>query len=93
MIKQIPMLDLQLEYQYMKSDIDTAIKKCLDHQKWILGPEVEELENKIAKYLDVKYCIGASSEFQFIVCPSKIDSAEDISSPPSIIGAPLKGRT
>lgn len=67
MIKQIPMLDLQLEYQYMKADIDAAIKKCLDHQKWILGPEVEELENKIAKYLDVKHCIGASSGTEALV--------------------------
>ncbi len=67
MTKQIPMLDLQLEYQYMKSDIDTAIKKCLDHQKWILGPEVEALENKIAKYLGVKHCIGASSGTEALV--------------------------
>src|SRR3990170_2172141 len=66
-MKQIPMLDLQLEYQYMKVDIDAAIKKCLDHQKWILGPEVEELENKIAKYLDVKHCIGASSGTEALV--------------------------
>ena len=66
-MKQIPMLDLQLEYQYMKSDIDTAIKKCLDHQKWILGPEVEELENKIAAYLGVKHCIGASSGTEALV--------------------------
>ena len=67
LIKQIPMLDLQLEYQYMKVDIDAAIKKCLEHQKWILGPEVEELENKIAKYLDVKHCIGASSGTEALV--------------------------
>src|SRR3989338_2747206 len=66
-MKQIPMLDLQLEYQYMKVDIDAAIKKCLEHQKWILGPEVEELENKIAKYLDVKHCIGASSGTEALV--------------------------
>lgn len=66
-MKQIPMLDLKLEYEYMKADIDTAIKKCLDHQKWILGPEVEELENKIAKYLGVKHCIGASSGTEALV--------------------------
>ncbi|MCF6159567.1 MAG: DegT/DnrJ/EryC1/StrS family aminotransferase [wastewater metagenome] len=66
-MKQIPMLDLRLEYQHMKSDIDTAIQKCLDHQKWILGPEVEELENTIAEYLDVKHCIGASSGTEALV--------------------------
>ncbi len=66
-MKHIPMLDLKLEYEYMKADIDAAIKKCLDHQKWILGPEVEELENKIAEYLGVKHCIGASSGTEALV--------------------------
>jgi len=60
-MKQIPMLDLRLEYEYMKEDIDSAIKKCLEHQRWILGPEVKELEDKIAEYLGVKHCIGVSS--------------------------------
>ena len=57
----IPILDLKSEYLHMKTDIDTAIAKCLDHQQWILGPEVKELENKIAAYLKVPYCIGCSS--------------------------------
>ncbi|MDP2654492.1 MAG: DegT/DnrJ/EryC1/StrS family aminotransferase [Candidatus Omnitrophota bacterium] len=57
----IPMLDLKREYEFMKADIDAAIRKCLDHQKWILGPEVKELEEKAAAYLETKHCIGASS--------------------------------
>jgi len=60
-MKQIPMLDLYGEYNYMKKDIDTAIKKCLEHQKWILGPEVKELEQKIAEDIGVKHCVGVSS--------------------------------
>jgi len=60
-MKRIPMLDLKLEYEYMKDEIDAAIRKCLEHQSWILGPEVKELEEKIANYLGVKYCIGVSS--------------------------------
>jgi len=66
-MKQIPMLDLKLEYEYMKGDIDSAIKKCLEHQKWILGPEVKELEGKIAEYLGVKHCIGSSSGTEALV--------------------------
>ena len=53
---QIPMLDLRREYEYMKKDIDAAIVRCLEHQKWILGPEVTELETKISQYLSVKHC-------------------------------------
>ncbi|MBI4682161.1 MAG: DegT/DnrJ/EryC1/StrS family aminotransferase [Nitrospirae bacterium] len=66
-MKQIPMLDLKREYEYMKKDIDDAIKQCLEHQKWILGPEVKELENKIAGYLGVKHCIGSSSGTESLV--------------------------
>jgi dTDP-4-amino-4,6-dideoxygalactose transaminase len=66
-MKHITMLDLKLEYEYMKKDIDAAIAKCLDHQKWIFGPEVKELEETLAKYLGVKYCIGASSGTEALV--------------------------
>lgn len=61
------MLDLYAEYQYMKADIDAAIAKCLEHQKWILGPEVRELEDRMAAYLGVKHCIGASSGTEALV--------------------------
>ncbi|HOQ82621.1 MAG TPA: DegT/DnrJ/EryC1/StrS family aminotransferase, partial [bacterium] len=57
----IPMLDLRSEYLYMKNDIDTAIAKCLEHQSWILGPEVKEFEKKCAEFFGVKHCIGCSS--------------------------------
>src|SRR3989337_195916 len=60
-MKQIPMLDLKLEYEYMKKEIDSAIQRCLEHQPWILGPEVRELENKIEEYIGVKHCVGVSS--------------------------------
>lgn len=66
-MKPIPMLDLKLEYEYMKADIDSAIKRCLDHQKWILGPEVKELEDKIAAYTGVHHCVGASSGTEALV--------------------------
>ncbi len=57
----IPMLDLKAEYLYMKEDIDSAIARCLEHQQWILGPEVTEFEEAVAKYIGVKHCIGTSS--------------------------------
>ncbi|MCP4372932.1 MAG: DegT/DnrJ/EryC1/StrS family aminotransferase [Deltaproteobacteria bacterium] len=66
-MKRIPMLDLKCEYEYMKEDIDSAIRTCLEHQKWILGPEVKELENKIAEYNGVNHCIGVSSGTEALV--------------------------
>ncbi len=60
-MKRISMLDLRLEYEYMKADIDAAIEGVLGHQRWIQGPEVKELEAGLAAYLGVKHCIGVSS--------------------------------
>ena len=57
----IQILDLRKEYEYMKREIDAAIKECLKHQQWIWGPEVKQLEEAVAKYIGVKYCIGTSS--------------------------------
>jgi len=60
-MKQVPLLDLRREYEYMKEDIDSCINKCLEHQRWVLGPEVKELETKIAEYLGTDHCIGVAS--------------------------------
>ena len=45
----------------LREDIDQKIKSVLDHGKFILGPEVNELEEKLAKFVGAKYCIGVSS--------------------------------
>lgn len=66
-MRQIPMLNLKAEYEHMKDAIDLAVKKCFEHQAWILGPEVKELEKKIASYLGAKHCIGVSSGTEALV--------------------------
>ena len=45
----------------LRQDIDQKIKKVLDHGKFIFGPEIEELEEKLAKFVGVNHCIGVSS--------------------------------
>lgn len=60
-MRPIPMLDLARQYACMKEDIDAAIARCLDHQRWIRGPEVEELEARMAEYLGVRHCVGVAS--------------------------------
>ena len=45
----------------LREDIEKRIKTVLDHGKYILGPEVAQLERELARYVGVKYCIGVSS--------------------------------
>ncbi len=47
--------------QTLRDQIDLNIKNVLNHGKYILGPEVEELEEKLSKFVGTSYCIGVSS--------------------------------
>jgi dTDP-4-amino-4,6-dideoxygalactose transaminase len=65
--KKIQLLDLQEEYRYMIEEIDHAVLKNIAKAQYILGPEVEEIEDKIAQYIGVKHCIGCSSGTEALV--------------------------
>ena len=54
-------VDLQSQYKGIEADIDARIKKVLEHGQYILGPEVKELEPKLAEFTGVKHCLGVSS--------------------------------
>ena len=54
-------IDLKSQYQRLKSEIDAGIHRVLDHGKYILGPEVAELEEKLAAYTGAKHCITVAN--------------------------------
>lgn len=54
-------IDLKTQYQRLKSQIDAGIQRVLDHGQYILGPEVAELEEKLAAYTGAKYCITCAN--------------------------------
>lgn len=54
-------IDLQKQYKKYQEEIDDAIRSVMSHGRYIMGPEVEKLENKLAKYVDVKFCIGTAN--------------------------------
>jgi len=54
-------IDLGKQQELIRNKIENNIKKVLDHGKYIMGPEVRELEEELAEYVGVKYAIGCSS--------------------------------
>lgn len=54
-------IDLKTQYQHLKAQIDANIQKVLNHGQYILGPEVAELEEKLAAYTGSKYCISVAN--------------------------------
>jgi UDP-2-acetamido-2-deoxy-ribo-hexuluronate aminotransferase len=54
-------IDLKTQYQLLKKEIDAGIQRVLDHGQYILGPEVAELEEKLAAFTGAKYCITVAN--------------------------------
>ena len=57
----VPLLDLKAQYNLIKDEIKEAIERVFGHQRFILGPEVKELEERISNYCGTKYATGVSS--------------------------------
>ncbi|MGH8397255.1 MAG: DegT/DnrJ/EryC1/StrS family aminotransferase [Gammaproteobacteria bacterium] len=54
-------IDLKTQYRRIEKDVNRRIKNVLEHGKYILGPEVTELEEKLAAYVGAKHCIAVAS--------------------------------
>ena len=54
-------IDLKVQFNKIEHKITESIQNVLSHGKYIMGPEVEKLENKLSNYVGSKYCISCSS--------------------------------
>lgn len=54
-------IDLKSQQALIKDEIDQRISAVLEHGRYIMGPEVTELEQRLAKYVGVQHCISVSS--------------------------------
>ena len=57
-------IDLKTQYQKYKPEIDKRIHAVLEHGRYIMGPEVDELEETLAEYVGVNHCITVGSGTQ-----------------------------
>lgn len=57
----IPFTDLRSQYLALKGEIQTRIDRVLEHGQYILGPEVGELEARLAEYTGSRFCVTVAS--------------------------------
>ena len=54
-------VDLKAQRQRIGKRMDDAIARVLDHGGYIMGPEVRELEAKLAQFCGAKHCVSCAN--------------------------------
>ena len=57
----VPLLDLKAQYATIREEVREAIDEVCDAQWFVMGPNVKELEEKVAEYSGCSHGIGVSS--------------------------------
>ena len=62
-------LDLKTQQKRIRNPLEKRINSILDHGAYIMGPEVFELEEKLADYCGVKHAISCSTGTDALLIP------------------------
>lgn len=57
----VAFIDLKTQQDKIKASLDKRMAAVLEHGKYIMGPEVKDLEEKLAQYVGVKHCITVAN--------------------------------
>lgn len=60
-------IDLKSQYQRGRAQINERIQAVLDHGQYIMGPEVAELEARLAEYTGARHCVTVASGTEALI--------------------------
>ncbi|MEM7207124.1 MAG: DegT/DnrJ/EryC1/StrS family aminotransferase [Pseudomonadota bacterium] len=81
----IPMVDLQRQYQLIKSEVDAAVLDVLQKAQYILGPNVRALEDELSQFLGCRHAISCASgtdALQLALCACGIGPGDEVITTP-----------
>ena len=58
---KLPFIDLKSQYRALRPRIQARIDRVLEHGQYIMGPEVQELEERLAAYTGAEHCVTVAS--------------------------------
>lgn len=58
---KIPLVDLKVQYQTIKKEIDKAIFGVIESSQFVLGENLEKFEQEFAKFCEAKYAVGVGN--------------------------------
>tara|TARA_B100000131_G_scaffold24367_1_gene23428 strand:- start:194 stop:1324 length:1131 start_codon:yes stop_codon:yes gene_type:complete len=67
--QKMEFIDLKTQQNRIRDGLKTRFDRILDHGAYIMGPEVDELEEKLADYCGVKHAISCSSGTDALLIP------------------------
>ena len=79
-------IDLKSQQKKIRKNLEKRLFKILDHGRYIMGPEVFELEEKLSNYVSVKHCISCSSGTDALLIPLM---AKNIGSGDAVLTTPF----
>jgi len=62
-------IDLHAQQKRIRNKIEENIKRVLDHGQYIMGPEVKQLEEKLAQFVGTKYAVAVASGTDALLIP------------------------
>ena len=65
----VPALDLKSQYQSIRDEIDDVVRRVIESQMFVQGPEVSQLEAEIAEYCGTAFGIGCASGTDALLLP------------------------
>ena len=90
---KIPMVDLHIQYEGLKDEVESAIGNVLDSCAFILGPEVERFEKAYAAYQGVSECVAVSNGTDALTLTLRalgIGQGDEVITTPQTFGATLE---
>jgi dTDP-4-amino-4,6-dideoxygalactose transaminase len=57
----VPFIDLKAQYALIEDRVRENMDRILEHGAYIMGPEIQELEQRLGEYIGSRYAIGCSS--------------------------------
>ncbi len=62
-------IDLGRQYELIKDKVDSGIRSVIDSRHFIMGPEIAELEKRLAQFVGRKYCLACGSGTEALQIP------------------------
>ncbi len=66
-VTKVQFIDLAAQQRRIRSKIESNIQNVLNHGKYIMGPEIRELEDRLAAYTGVRHATGCSSGTEALI--------------------------